>query len=1162
MASAKQYQMEFLMGARLNGNFGAAFTKAQQEFARLGREIQAVQAVQNNISTYEKQQKAVETTGAKLQNLQQRYALLQKEIQETAGSTAGLEREKLRLEQQISNTSAALEQQKKRLAQSTEYLKQAGLNTELLAQKSEELTAREKELKDAQLKAAEAAKTFGERTAEGAAMAQQALVSAGLTAGVKAVTDVLIQSGKAAMEYETAMAGVRRTVGGSEASIAAMGEGFRDLSTDIPITTTELGKIAETAGQLGIAQEAVSGFTEVMAQLSTTTDLTADTAATMLAQFSNITGTTDYERLGSAVAFMGDSTATTASKVVEMSQGLAAAANLAGMAETDILAIAAAVGSLGIEAQAGSTAISTLISTLHKAVETGNGLTDFASVAGMTAAEFKTAWGRDAVGAMDAFIQGLNDTERNGRSAVVILDELGITNVRQTKAILGLASAGDLLSGAIRQANNAWAENTALQEKAGIMYGTTESRLVMMQNAGRNLGITIGEQFTPELRALIDAGTGALELMTDFVQEHPAVVKGVLSFVTVAGSAAAAITAISAAGKALKLLDLAAVFAGPGGAAILAATAIGGIAAAVAGIAIEAGKGIPALKDLTEAAQDMGNVLTDSARAYDDSAASILASANLADVYIDRLDALGGGMNRTAEAQQEYHNTLALLCQTVPDLAKYIDLENDSITGGTAALRANTDAWKENAMAQAMQERLKALYAAQADVLIEVEKNRLKLTEAQAKAEEIERRRTETLARMNALSREAQRNGESLPKEYYALQDSLVDLGREYQTAEKNVRTYETALAEGGEAAVSAEAEITLATEAVENLSGALADSSGAEAQAGALAEIEDAIAPVRSEVELLRAAYQEAYDSALDSIAGQYRIWDQAAKVIPTSADKINKALESQVKYWENYNANLQTILDNAGEIEGLNEMLASLDPGDKNTVNFVAGLAQAAKNDKQTLKDMVSNWQEAQKAQQEAAGSFADYVTEFSGQMDGLQQTFAETIQNMSLADEAAEAARETIQAFIDQAGGMSGSVRAAYARLGQAALDALAGGPGAVPAGEPAAAKRRRGYASGTSNAEPGWAMVGENGPEMMFFRGGERVLTAAETARRVEPLRALPLPVSGTPSVQLQINVGGNAGPETVAALREQGTDIVQQVLDALDARNADARRRVY
>jgi hypothetical protein len=152
---------------------------------------------------------------------------------------------------------------------------------------------------------------------------------------------------------------------------------------------------------LGIAQDKVEQFTTVMAKLATTTDLSADEAATMLAQFANITGLNDYERLGSVIAELGDATATTASKVVQMSQGMAASASIAGMSPTDIMAIAAAVGSLGVEAQAGSTAMSTLINTLYKATETGENLEAFAAVAGMSAEQFKQAWGENAVGAMD-----------------------------------------------------------------------------------------------------------------------------------------------------------------------------------------------------------------------------------------------------------------------------------------------------------------------------------------------------------------------------------------------------------------------------------------------------------------------------------------------------------------------------------------------------------------------------------------------------------------------------------------------------------------------------------------------------------------------------------------------------------------------------------------
>lgn len=414
-----------------------------------------------------------------------------------------------------------------------------------------------------------------------------ALETAGVIKGLEAVFDTLKQCTEAAAQFETSMAGVKRTVGGDDDFISGLGESFKQLSTEIPITADELAGIATTAGQLGIAQENVETFTRVMAKLGTTTDLSADSAATMLAQFANITGTTDYERLGSTVASLGDATATTASKVVEMSQGMAAAATIAGFSETDILAVSAAVGSLGIEAASGSTSMSTLISTLYKSTQTGDRLEEFAAVAGMSAEQFKTAWGEDAVGTMNKFIQGLNDTERNGRSAVVILDELGIKNVRQTKAILGLASAGDLLSNTITQANQAWQQNTALSEKAGIMYNTTEAKMTMMNNAMSNLQIAVGDALTPVVAAAAEGLTAIIEPIAEFVEQNPALVQGITAFVGVLGLATAAVGAYTAITKLAAAANL--LFAGsiPGIGIIM------GVAAAVGALVF----GVSALTD-------------------------------------------------------------------------------------------------------------------------------------------------------------------------------------------------------------------------------------------------------------------------------------------------------------------------------------------------------------------------------------------------------------------------------------------------------------------------------------------------------------------------------------------------------------------------------------
>ena len=112
--AGKLYEMNFVLGARQNSGFKSAFSQAQAEFARLGGEIQSLNKVQGDISAYQKQSAALDSTRAKLANLAQQHELLSRQIQEATGSTAGLEREKLRLEQRMASAQGTLERQESR----------------------------------------------------------------------------------------------------------------------------------------------------------------------------------------------------------------------------------------------------------------------------------------------------------------------------------------------------------------------------------------------------------------------------------------------------------------------------------------------------------------------------------------------------------------------------------------------------------------------------------------------------------------------------------------------------------------------------------------------------------------------------------------------------------------------------------------------------------------------------------------------------------------------------------------------------------------------------------------------------------------------------------------------------------------------------------------
>ena len=491
--------------------------------------------------------------------LKQQYDNIQKEIAETGTFSATLENRLLSKQQQIDKTSASLENQTKKLEDMRRALVDAGVDVSNLTGETTRLGNQIDELRKKQEEAADQANNFGAKASAAISAVSQALASAGIAKALQEIYDFFAATGEASMDFESAMTGVAKTTDLTNEELAAMSREIKLLSTDIPVTVEEFAGIGEVAGQLGIAKENLLDFSTVMAMLATATTMTAEEGATLLAQFANITrmDPSFYSNLASAIVALGNNYATTEQKITEMAQGIAASASLAGMSEADMVALAAAVTSLGIETQAGSTAMSRLISTLMTAVETGEDLEEFASIANMTAEEFTRLWGTNAVQALQAFVVGLNDTERNGKSATVALTELGITEARMQRMILSLANSGDLLNRTLETANQAWSENTALTKEAELRYATTQSQLTMMQNAYNNLKIAIGDNFTPALSGLYGVATDVLNSITEFVEKNPELVKAITAFIGVIGVATAGLTAYVAVTKvAIPLMQL------------------------------------------------------------------------------------------------------------------------------------------------------------------------------------------------------------------------------------------------------------------------------------------------------------------------------------------------------------------------------------------------------------------------------------------------------------------------------------------------------------------------------------------------------------------------------------------------------------------------------
>ncbi len=339
-------------------------------------------------------------------------------------------------------------------------------------------------------------------------------------------------STKAAIDFQSAFAGVRKTVNATGPEFKVLEQGIRDMAKRLPTTAVDIAKVAENAGQLGIKKENILEFTETLVRLGDSTNITADQASILLAQFANFTNLPqdEFDNLGAAIVDLGNNSATLESDIVNMMHGIGAASSQIGLAHGEMVGLAAAVASTGIEAEKGGSAISKVFRDMNSAVlSNSESLKAYSNIAGV---DFKQAFEKDAGDAIVAFVAGLGKVKQAGGDMAAALESVGISEIRAVDTWSRLGLNAGLLADSLARGTQAYKDNQALVDESNKRYATWASQIAISRNIINDFGISLGQKLAP---VLINFTTFISNLVSGFSSLHPML----QDFVLIVGGAVA-----------------------------------------------------------------------------------------------------------------------------------------------------------------------------------------------------------------------------------------------------------------------------------------------------------------------------------------------------------------------------------------------------------------------------------------------------------------------------------------------------------------------------------------------------------------------------------------------------------------------------------------------
>lgn len=1024
---------------------------------------------------------------------------------------------------------------------STEELVNMGFKTEdaLKAEADAAENAQDKteELGDEMEKTSKKSEDFGDKSKEAVVGLDDVLATVGIVAALNKIEDAFSTASEKAAEFETNVAMVSTVADTTVLSADQLSAQISGLSTDTARDVNELADATYNAISAGVATEGAVQTVGEASKLATAGFTSSSSALSVLTTALNA-----YQLEASEVTNISDSLITSQNLGVmtidQLSSSMGKAISTASAYSIDLYNLESGYISLtkaGVNVEESTTYLSSMFNEL------GSSSSDVSKIL------------------VQETGQSFGQLMESGYTLADVLEIL-YNNVDQNSEALmnlwGSAEAGKAANAVINQGLDTFNTNLdKLKNSAGTtekayatMTNTTEFATQRMENSFDNLAIAIGDDLNPTVSQFKNGIADITDEFTELITKHPAISALLTGAAVGIGGVTLAITAYTAVTKIATVVTAAlgttmSVALGP---LALVATAIGGATAAIIYFnntedemakaqenltlsSKETERELNNLKDQYAALEEAGEAdtvaayelknqideLSDSFEANKETIADLITQTEELKNALDEIDSkYEETMSGIDDSESSSKSLIAQLVamqentslsgEQMEIMQSIVDRLNNSYEGLNLTLDSTNgklnmsveDLWQA-VTDSANQEKAQANMDKLMDYIGQYQNAQSTFDEANksmnAAYEEYQRALDEDWSEehpflaWSGLADGAEMNWSGSVKDAYnewsVLKDATAEAEEEFNRVTDTIRECYEEMGYSEEEIDSMMSELALASasateasEVYEQQKEVLESTSDGYEEAG------DIIQGYSAKIEELCTKYDEAYSAALQSVQGQYDLWTEVDDVAVMSSQSIKDALQSQIDYWNSYNENMASLTARADDIEGLSDMLAQLSDGSEESAAMLAGMESMNDAD---LSAVVQQYNNLQTAQSDTATSMAELETDFSDSLTQIQTDMETAVDNLNLSDEAKANAKSTMDAYVQEI--ENGVAKA------QKAIDSLSFANTTLKGGGYHA------YATGTMDAEPGLALVGEEGPELVNFGGGEVVYTADETEK---------------------------------------------------------------